>query len=103
MLVCYADGERRYHLAPKDIKQGDIIICGNEAEISTGNRKQLFAIPEGVTIYNLEVTPLSKGKLIKSAGSFATIVGKDEALGLVFVKLPSGEVRKFHKNCWATI
>lgn len=103
MLVCYADGERRYHLAPKGIAKNDAIICGNSAEIKTWNRKQLFSIPEWVTIYNLEVTPLTKWKLIKSAWAFATIVGKDELAWLVFIKLPSWEVRKFHKNCRATI
>ena len=60
-------------------------------------------IPEGMTVYNLEVTPFSTGKIIKSAGSSALISGRDEATGLVFIKMPSGEVRKFNKNCWATI
>jgi len=56
-----------------------------------------------MNIYNLEVTPFSKGKLIKSAGMSATIVGKDDATSLIFVKLPSGEVRKFNGDCWATM
>ena len=56
-----------------------------------------------MAIYNLEVTPFSTGKIVKSAGSSALISGRDEATGLVFIKMPSGEVRKFNKNCWATI
>ena len=56
-----------------------------------------------MTVYNLEVTPYSTGKIIKSAGSSALISGRDEATGLVFIKMPSGEVRKFNNNCWATI
>jgi large subunit ribosomal protein L2 len=79
------------------------VVCGPDAPISFGNRKQLKDIPEGMTIYNLEVTPFSKGKLIKTAGISAAIVGKDENGLLIFVKLPSGEVRKFNENCWATI
>ena len=56
-----------------------------------------------MNIFNLEITPFSEGKLIKSAGSVAIIAGRDEALKVVFVKMPSGEVRKFNENCWATI
>ena len=54
-------------------------------------------------MYNIEFTPFTKGKLIKSAGLFATIDGKDDILKLTFIKLPSGEVRRFHDTCWATI
>lgn len=54
-------------------------------------------------VHNIEVTPHSKGKLVKSAGSFATIVGKDPLLNVVFIKLASGEVRKFHEECLASI
>lgn len=102
-LLHYIDGEKRYVLAWKGAKVGDKIMCGPEAPIGPGNRKQLKDIPEGLTVYNMEVIPQTKGKLIKSAGSYATISGKDEAQGLVFLKLPSGEVRKFHDRCWATI
>lgn len=102
-LVNYADGEKRYVLARKNIKVGDEIMNWDKAPIVAGNRKQLKDIPEGMNVFVLEVTPFSKGKLIKSAGSYATIVGKDEATKLVFIKLPSGEVRKFDENCWATI
>lgn len=102
-LLNYVDGEKRYVLAWKGILVGQEVMNGVKGEIAAGNRKQLKDIPEGMQIYNLEITPFSKGKLIKSAGASATISGKDEASGLVFVKMPSGEVRKFNANCWATI
>lgn len=102
-LLNYADGEKRYVLAWKGIQVGDEVMAWEKAPIAAGNRKQLKDIPEGMTVYNLEVTPFSTGKIIKSAGSSALISGRDEATGLVFIKMPSGEVRKFNKNCWATI
>jgi len=102
-LLNYADGEKRYVLAWKGIKVGDEVMGGAKANIVAGNRKQLKNIPEGMNVFNLEVTPQTKGKLIKSAGMCATLMGKDEVEELVFIKLPSGEVRKFNENCWATI
>lgn len=78
-------------------------MTGDQAPLKPGNRKQLKDIPEGFHIFNLEYTPDSKGKTIKSAGSYGTVTGKDEALRIVFVKLPSGEVRKFDEKCYATI
>lgn len=102
-LLHYKDGEKRYVLAWKGIKVGDPVINGEEAPIASGMRKTLKNIPEGMNIFNLEVTPRSKGKLIKAAGMYATIVGRDEMDDLVFIKLPSGEVRKFNQNCRATI
>jgi large subunit ribosomal protein L2 len=74
-----------------------------KSEIKAWNRKKLKNIPEWVNIFNLEVTPQSKWKLIKSAGTYATISWKDELQWLIFIKLPSGEIRKFNENCRATI
>lgn len=102
-MVCYADGERRYHLAWKGIAVGQVISTGPESEIAPGNRRRLKDIPDGFTVYNLEVTPQSKGKLIRSAGAFATVTGKDLDQKAVYIKLPSSEIRKFHQDCWATI
>lgn len=102
-LLYYVDGEKRYVLAWKGVKVGQVVMNGVKGEIAPGNRRQLKDIPEGMTIFNLEVTPFSEGKLIKSAGGFATLAGRDEALRVVFVKMPSGEVRKFNENCWATL
>jgi len=102
-LLHFVDGEKRYVLARKGASVGDKVMTGEKASITPGNRKQLKDIPEGMNIFNLELTPITKGKLIKSAGMYATIVGKDEDEELIFVKLPSGEVRKFNKNCRASI
>ncbi len=102
-LLNYADGEKRYVLARKGITVWETVMSWESSEIKAWNRKKLKDIPEWVNIFNLEITPLSKGKLIKSAWTFATISWKDTLQWLVFVKLPSGEVRKFNENCWATI
>ena len=104
-LICYNDGEKRYVLAWKDIKVWQTIVCSEEStsDFGPGNRRPLKYIPEWLTVYNLEVTPHTKGKLVKSAGTSATIVWKDAQLHIVFVKLASGETRKFHENCMATI
>ncbi|PID34492.1 MAG: 50S ribosomal protein L2, partial [candidate division SR1 bacterium] len=102
-LLHYIDGEKRYVLAWKGIKVGDVIQNGENGQVAPGNRKQLKNIPEGVNVFALEVTPFTKGKLIRSAGGCGILVGKDEQKGLVFVKFPSGEVRKFNEKCWATI
>ena len=90
-------------MARQGINVGDAVVTGDTAPIAAGNRKQLKDIPEGMNVHNLEITPFSTGKIIKTAGSSALISGRDEAQGLVFIKMPSGEVRKFNKNCWATI
>lgn len=103
VLLNYVDGEKRYVLGWKGATVGQVVMNGNKGDIVAGNRRQLKDIPEGMNIFNLEITPFSEGKLIKSAGSLATIAGRDEALKVVFVKMPSGEVRKFNENCWATI
>jgi len=103
VLLNYVDGEKRYVLGWKGATVGQVVMNGNKGDIAAGNRRQLKDIPEGMNIFNLEITPFSEGKLIKSAGSLATIAGRDEALKIVFVKMPSGEVRKFNENCWATI
>ena len=102
-LVTYADGEKRYVLAWKWIKVGDIIMTGDQAPLKDGNRKQLKDIPDSFMIYNLEVTPFTKWKLFRSAGSYGVVMGRDEQEWIVFVKMPSGEVRKFDEKCWATI
>ncbi|MEF2175753.1 MAG: 50S ribosomal protein L2 [Candidatus Absconditabacteria bacterium] len=102
-LLSFADGEKRYVLAWKNIKVGDVITTGDQAKLTSGNRKQLKDIPEGYSVFNLEYTPFSAGKIIRSAGTYATLSGKDENEKIVYVKMPSGEVRKFNENCWATI
>lgn len=103
VLLNYADGEKRYVLAWKGATVGEEVMTGKNSPIKAGNRKQLKDIPEGMNVFALEVTPFSKGKLIKTAGSYASIVGRDDQQKKVFIKMPSGEVRKFDENCFATI
>ena len=102
-LLSFADWEKRYVLAWKWIKVWDVVINWETAPIQSGNRKQLKDIPEGMNVFCLEVTPFSKWKFIKSAGTTAAIAWKDDQQKLVFIKMPSGEVRKFNENCRATI
>lgn len=102
-LIQYADWEKRYVLAWKWAKIWDSLSVWMTAGLTSWSRKQLKDIPEWLTVYNIEFTPMSTGKLIKSAWSFATIAWKDENQWLVFLKLSSWEVRKFHESCRATI
>jgi len=73
VLLHYADGEKRYVLAWRGVHVGDIVICGDEAVLKPGNRKLLKDIPDGFAIFNLEVLPQTKGKLIRSAGQSGII------------------------------
>ena len=100
-LVVYADGEKRYIIAPRGLKVGMEIISGPEADIKVGNAKQLQFIPEGTTIHNIELKPNKGGQLARSAGASAQIVGADGKY--VTVRLSSGEVRKVLGTCRATI
>lgn len=100
-LLKYADGERRYILAPQGIKVGDSLVSGPDAEIKTGNALPVNNIPLGTTIHNIELQPLGGGKLARSAGSYAQLVAKDKKL--CQIKLSSSEVRLVPFNCMATI
>jgi large subunit ribosomal protein L2 len=100
-LIHYADGEKRYILAPLDIKLGDSIQAGEDVDIKPGNALPLEAIPVGALIHNIEFEPGKGGKLVHSAGTFAQIISKEGRYAVL--KLPSGELRKFHHKCWATI
>ena len=100
-LVCYRDGERRYHLLPKEIKVADLIVNAEDAEIKIGNRLPLAKAPIGTQVFNLEVKPGSGAKLARSAGTQAEVVSHSG--GYTSVKMPSSEVRKFNDQCWASI
>jgi len=100
-LVNYADGVKRYIIAPAELKAGDFIKCGEDAEIKPGHRMPLVKIPEGVQIYNIEMIPGRGGKLVRSAGTLAVIMVKSERYAQI--KLPSGEVRLVDVNCMATV
>ena len=100
-LIHYADGEKRYILAPKGLKVGMTIESGTQADIQVGNAKLLKEIPVGTTIHNIELTPQKGGQLVRSAGTRAQILGREDKY--VLVKLASGEVRKILGTCRATI
>ena len=91
-LIKYEDGVMNYIIAPNNIKKGDEIVSGRNKEIKTGNCMPLSDIPEGTNIHNIELSPNSGGKLVRSAGSSAQISGIDE--NYCIIKLVSGEIRK---------
>ncbi len=100
-LLKYADGERRYILAPDGLKVGETLMSGPDAEIKIGNALPLKNIPLGTFIHNIELRPGEGGKLVRSAGTQAQLMAKDERYA--HIKLPSGEVRLVLVNCMATI
>ena len=100
-LVLYADGERRYVIAPKNIQVGDEIISGSSAPISIGNSLELDNIPVGTTIHCVELKPKKGAQVARSAGSSVQYVAKDA--GYASLRLKSGEVRKVLTSCRATI
>ena len=100
-LICYADGEKSYILAPVGLSVGDTVMSGANAEIKPGNVLKIKDIPAGVNIHNIELYPGRGGQLARSAGQTAVLRGKDGKYAMV--KLPSGEVRYINMNCRATI
>ena len=100
-LLFYADGEKRYILAPLDLKVGDKVIAGETADIKPGNTLPLNNIPVGTLIHNLEIKPGRGGQLVRSAGMSAQLMAKEN--GYAQVRLPSGEMRKLPLNAKATI
>ena len=100
-LLIYADGEKRYILAPDKLNKGDIIKAGESAEIKDGNALPLEKIPVGLTIHAVEMKPLKGAQLARSAGTSAQLLAKEGKYALI--KLPSGEVRKVENRCYATI
>jgi large subunit ribosomal protein L2 len=100
-LVHYADGEKRYILAPVGLSIGQTVQSGDNAEIKLGNALPLCAIPAGTSIHNIEFEPGKGGQVVRSAGTAAQLVGQEGQYSLV--RLPSGEMRRFLSNCLATI
>ncbi len=100
-LLIYADGEKRYIIAPADIKVDDVIMAGEEVEIKQGNAIPLARIPLGMSIHNLELKPGKGGQVARSAGAMAQLLAKEG--DFAHVKMPSGEVRLFKLNCLATL
>ena len=100
-LINYVDGEKRYIIAPKDIKVGQKIVSGPEADIRVGNALPLEKIPVGTVIHNIEMHPGHGGQLVRSAGASAQILGREGKY--VLIRLASGEVRKILGVCYATV
>lgn len=100
-LLEYKDGEKRYILAPVGIAVGAKVMSGPEAAAETGNHLPLKSIPMGIVVHNVELVPGKGGQMVRSAGSGATLMARDE--GYAQLKLPSGEIRKVHEDCSATI
>lgn len=100
-LVVYRDGERRYILAPNEIRVGDTIMSGPNAEVRPGNALPIRNIPLGTVVHNIEIYPGRGGQLVRSAGNSAQLLAKEGTLAQV--RLPSGEVRYIDMNCLATI
>ena len=100
-LVNYADGEKRYILAPNGVKVGDSIVTSDTADILPGNCMQLGSVPLGTFVHNVELHIGRGGQICRSAGSFAQVMAKEGSL--VLLRLPSGELRKVHERCRATI
>ena len=100
-LVCYADGEKRYILAPLGLKVGDTVISGETADIKPGNCLPIANIPVGTLIHNIEIKAGRGGQMVRSAGNAAQLMAKEGQYAQV--RLPSGEVRKLAMNCRATI
>ena len=100
-LVAYADGEKRYILAPKGLKVGDVIESGSEADIKPGNALELKDIPVGTTVHAIELKAGRGAILVRSAGTGAQLMAKEG--NFATLRLPSGEMRMVHLNCKATV
>lgn len=100
-LLSYADGEKRYILAPLGLKVGDVIVASEKADIKVGNALPLANIPLGTTIHNIELAPGKGGQLVRSAGGAAQLMAKEGIYAQV--RMPSGEVRLILLTCRATI
>ena len=100
-LLAYADGEKRYILAPNGLKPGATVVAGPKVEPEDGNALPLGAIPPGMAVHAIELVPGGGAKLVRSAGMLARIAARDDDYAQI--KLPSGEIRKVSVSCYATI
>ncbi|MCL2324883.1 MAG: 50S ribosomal protein L2 [Proteobacteria bacterium] len=100
-LVCYADGEKRYILCPDGLEIGAQVLSSAHADIKTGNCLKLKYIPLGTEIHNIELRPGKGGQLVRSAGVSAQLMAREASYALL--RLPSGELRKIHIECRATV
>ena len=100
-LVCYADGERRYVLAPRGLEIGQLIVSSDSADIQTGNCLPLKSIPLGTEVHNIEMRPGKGGQMVRSAGGSAQLIAKEGNYALL--RMPSGEMRRILIVCRATV
>jgi len=100
-LLHYADGEKRYIVAPLDLQVGDSVVAGPEADIRPGNSLPLANIPLGTQVHNIELHEGKGGQLVRAAGTSAQVLGKEGRYAAI--RLPSGEVRRVRQACYATI
>jgi large subunit ribosomal protein L2 len=100
-LLHYVDGEKRYIIAPLDLRVGDMVVAGPDAEIQPGNSLPIANIPVGTMIHNIELKEGRGGQLVRAAGTSAQLVAKEG--NYAQVRLPSGEVRLIRQTCYATI
>jgi len=100
-LIKYQDGELSYILAPQRLKEGDVVVAGSKVDIKPGNAMPLAAIPVGTIVHNIELKQGAGGKIARSAGTYAQLVGKDT--GYAQIKLGSGELRVVRAECMATV
>ncbi len=100
-LLHYLDGEKRYILAPIDLRVGDMVVSSPTADIKPGNALPLRNIPLGTMVHNIELKPGKGGQMARAAGASAQLVAKEGSYAQI--KLPSGEVRQVHVNCKATV
>ena len=100
-LICYADGEKSYIIAPNGLKVGDVLMNGENAEVKVGNCLPLSAIPVGTEIHNVELYPGKGGQLVRAAGNTAQLMAKEGKYATL--RLPSGEMRLILTRCRATV
>ncbi len=100
-LAHYIDGDKRYMLAPEGLKEGDEVVCAERTKVKLGNRMCLEHIPVGYRIFNIELSIGRGGQIVRSAGTSAVLVGLDGNYAII--ELPSGEMRRVRKECYASI
>ena len=100
-LIKYEDGELSYILAPQRLAAGDRVVSGGKVDVKPGNAMQLGSIPIGTIIHNVELKPGKGGQIARSAGGYVQLVGRDS--GWAILKLGSGETRRVHASCFATV
>ncbi|MEM6490370.1 MAG: 50S ribosomal protein L2 [Pseudomonadota bacterium] len=100
-LITYPDGEQAYILAPQRLKEGDSVIAGDKVDVKPGNAMPLRSVPVGTLVHNVEIKPRKGGQIARSAGAYAQLVGRDGDYALM--RLMSGEVRRIHGECMASV